>query len=52
MLIVFGALPPAVLNYIFAERYHQEPEKVASIVLIGNMASLLIIPLILAWVLK
>jgi len=52
MLILFGALPPAVLNYIFAERYHQEPERVASIVLIGNMASLAFIPLTLAWVLR
>ena len=52
MLILFGALPPAVLNYIFAERYHQEPERVASIVLIGNLASLVIIPLTLAWVLR
>lgn len=52
MLILFGALPPAVLNYIFAERYHQEPERVASIVLIGNLASLAIIPLMLAWVLR
>lgn len=51
MLILFGALPPAVLNYIFAERYHQEPERVASIVLVGNVASLAIIPLTLAWVL-
>ena len=51
MLILFGALPPAVLNYIFAERYRQEPERVASIVLIGNSASLAIIPLTLAWVL-
>ena len=52
MLILFGALPPAVLNYIFAERYRQEPERVASIVLIGNTASLAIIPLTLAWVLR
>jgi predicted permease len=51
MLILFGALPPAVLNYIFAEQYRQEPERVASIVLVGNAASLLIIPLTLAWVL-
>jgi len=51
MLILFGALPPAVLNYIFAERYRQEPDRVASIVLIGNVASLAIIPLTLAWVL-
>jgi predicted permease len=51
MLILFGALPPAVLNYIFAERYRQEPERVASIVMVGNTASLAIIPLTLAWVL-
>ena len=47
MLLIFGALPPAVLNYIFAERYHQEPERVASIVMIGNVASLMFIPLAL-----
>ena len=47
LLLVFGALPPAVLNYIFAERYHQEPEKVASIVLIGNVSALVFLPLAL-----
>jgi predicted permease len=51
MLTLFGALPPAVLNYIFAEQYRQEPERVASIVLVGNAASMVIIPLTLAWVL-
>ena len=50
-LILFGALPPAVLNYIFAERYSQEPEKVASMVLIGNVAALVFIPLALLIVL-
>lgn len=48
LLLVFGALPPAVLNYIFAERYRQEPEKVASMVLIGNVASLLFLSIALA----
>ena len=52
MLLVFGALPPAVLNYIFAERYGQEPERVASIVMVGNVASLVFIPAALAWVLR
>ena len=51
MLLVFGALPPAVLNFLFAERYNQEPERVASIVLIGNLAALLFLPLALALVL-
>jgi len=48
MLMVFGALPPAVLNYVFAERYAQEPDKVASIVMVGNVAALLFIPVALA----
>lgn len=50
-LILFGALPPAVLNYMVAERYNQEPDQVASIVLLGNMGSLIIIPLTLAFIL-
>jgi predicted permease len=52
MLLIFGALPPAVLNFVFAERYQTEPGKVASIVMLGNLASLLFIPLALALVLK
>lgn len=48
MLMVFGALPPAVLNYVFAERYQQEPAKVASLVMIGNLGALIFIPLALA----
>jgi len=52
MLLVFGALPPAVLNFVFAERYQQEPVKVASIVMIGNLGSLLFVPLALALTLQ
>jgi hypothetical protein len=48
LLLLFAALPPAVLNYMFAERYHQEPEKVASMVLIGNLAAVVILPVVLA----
>jgi malate permease and related proteins len=51
ILIVFGALPPAVLNAVFAERYGQEPERVASIVLLGNAAALVTIPAVLLLVL-
>ena len=50
-LILFGSLPPAVMNYMFAERYQQEPEKVASIVMIGNIMGLIFIPLALIMVL-
>tara|TARA_B100000795_G_scaffold267088_1_gene251315 strand:+ start:1412 stop:2296 length:885 start_codon:yes stop_codon:yes gene_type:complete len=51
VLIVFGALPPAVLNYMVAEQYQQEPKRVASIVLIGNLMALISIPITLAFVL-
>jgi len=50
-LLLFGALPPAVLNYLFAEQYRQEPEKVASIVMIGNLAAVVTIPVALFWLL-
>ena len=52
MLLIFGALPPAVLNYVFAERYGQEPAKVASMVMIGNLGALVFIPIALVLTLK
>jgi predicted permease len=51
MLIIFGALPPAVINYVFAERYQQAPHQVAAIVLVGNIAAIVVVPLVLAAVL-
>ena len=48
LLVLFGSLPPAVLNFMVAEHYRQEPGKVASIVLIGNLAAIAFIPIGLA----
>ncbi|AVI62386.1 AEC family transporter [Halomonas sp. GFAJ-1] len=48
VLLVFAALPPAVLNYLVAEQYKLQPQKVASLVLIGNLGSLIVMPLTLA----
>lgn len=50
-LLLFGALPPAVMNYVFAERYEQEPAKVSSIVLYGNLMAVVILPAALFFVL-
>lgn len=47
ILLIFAALPPAVLNVLVAEQYQQEPERVASLVMLGNLGSLIIIPLTL-----
>ena len=52
LLIIFGCLPPAVLNFMVAEQYQREPAKVASIVLIGNVASMVFVPLGLALALR
>ncbi|NDV12263.1 AEC family transporter [Crenobacter caeni] len=48
LLILFGALPPAVLNFLMAEHYRQEPERMAAMVLVGNLASIAFVPLGLA----
>jgi len=52
LLLVFSALPPAVLNYLVAEQYRQEPGKVASIVMLGNLMGLVSLPIALAFVLR
>jgi predicted permease len=46
-LLLNAALPPAVMNYILAERYRQEPALVSAIVVVGNIASIFFIPLAL-----
>ena len=49
-LVVFAALPPAVLNFMLAERYGIAPRQVAAIVLLGNLASLAVLPAVLFFV--
>ncbi|MEJ2465348.1 MAG: AEC family transporter [Candidatus Thiodiazotropha sp.] len=51
ILLLFSILPPAVMNFLLAERYLQSPDQVASMVAFGNLASLLIIPVSLAFIL-
>ena len=50
-LLIFGVLPPAVLNFMVAEKYNQQPKQVASIVLLGNLGSLATIPIVLYFLL-
>jgi predicted permease len=45
LLILFGSLPPAVLNFMVAEQFRQEPGKVASMVLTGNLLSIVFVPI-------
>jgi len=51
LLVLFGVLPPAVLNYVVAELFRQEPRRVATIVMVGNLSSIVTIPAMLAFIL-
>lgn len=42
-LILFAVLPPAVLNYLFAEQYHQSPQQVAAVVIAGNAIAVVVL---------
>ncbi|HEV7856603.1 MAG TPA: AEC family transporter, partial [Herminiimonas sp.] len=42
---LFASLPPAVTCFMMAEQYRQEPDKVAAIVLLGNLAALIFVPI-------
>ena len=50
-LVLFAVMPPAVLNFMLAERYQQQPQIVASVVLLGNIASLVFVPVTLFFIL-
>lgn len=44
-LFLFAALPPAVFNFLLADRFNRSPEAVASMVLIGHLFALVFLPL-------
>lgn len=47
MMLLFTMLPPAVMNYMLAERFDIEPNKVAAMVLFSNFFSIFTLPVIL-----
>lgn len=44
-LILFACLPSAVFNFMLADKYQVEPNKVASTVIVGHLMSLAFLPL-------
>jgi predicted permease len=44
-LILFACLPPAVFNFMLADKFQVEPNKVASTVIVGHLMSLAFLPL-------
>ncbi|RLW66876.1 MAG: hypothetical protein B6D73_01100 [gamma proteobacterium symbiont of Stewartia floridana] len=51
ILLLFSVLPPAVMNFLLAERYQRSADEVAAMVAFGNLASLAVIPIALAFIL-
>ena len=51
MLMIQCAMPVAVFNYLFAQRYQREPEEVAGMVLMSTVISFVTLPALLWWVL-
>ena len=46
VLLLYGALPAAVINFVLTEKYRQDPGLAASIVVISTLISLFSIPLV------
>lgn len=49
-LLVFATLPPAVLNFMVAEKYNKSPVEVASIVAVGNALSIFTLSIMLLYI--
>jgi predicted permease len=49
VVLLQASMPAAVINFVIAELYDQDPELVASSVALSTLASTLLLPLLLAW---
>jgi hypothetical protein len=52
VVILQCAMPVAVYNYLFAQRYNNQPEEVAGAVVVSTLASVITLPLLLGWLLR
>lgn len=51
VLLLYGALPAAVVNFVLTEKYRQDPGLAASIVVLSTLISVLAIPIVFWWIL-
>jgi hypothetical protein len=47
VLLLYGALPAALVTFVLTEKYRQDPRLAASIVVISTSISVLTIPIVL-----
>ena len=51
VLLLYGSLPAAVINFVLTEKYGQDPELAASIVVLSTFISVLTIPMVFWFIL-
>ena len=51
VLLLQASMPAAVINYVFALRYETDPETVAGIVMQSTLMSIIVLPILLAFIL-
>jgi len=51
VILIMCSMPPAVFNYLFAQRYGRNPEEVAGTVILSTIAAFILLPFLLAYVL-
>ncbi len=49
VVLLQSTMPAAVFNYVFAERYQRDPDKVAAVILQSTLISVITLPLLVAW---
>ncbi len=51
VILLYGSLPSAVINFVLTEKYSRDPELAASIILFSTVLSLVSVPLVLWFIL-
>ena len=49
IVLLQSAMPSAVFNYVFADRFNRESDKVAAVILQSTLISALSLPILVAW---
>jgi predicted permease len=51
VLLLYGCLPSAVINFVLTEKYRQDPALAASIVVLSTLISVITVPIVFWWIL-
>ena len=49
IVLLQSTMPAAVFNYVFAERYGRDPDKVAAVILQSTLLAIITLPVLVGW---